>query len=110
MESGQSIVQLGVGILTIIGLWKCFAKAGEPGWAAIVPIYNGLVFLKLAGKPWWWILLGLIPVVGLVIYILATASFATRFGKGGGFTVGLILLPFIFYLILGFGDAEYSEI
>ncbi len=106
VEMGQMTFHLGIGIIALIGLWKCFVKAREPGWAAIVPIYNYLVYLKIADKPWWWLLLGLIPIVNIVFYILATAAFASKFGKGGGFTVGLILLPVVFYLILGFGKAE----
>jgi hypothetical protein len=95
-------------VLVVVGGWKVFVKAGQPGWAVLVPIYNVYVFLKVAGKPWWWLLLLLIPFVGLVVAIIATVAFAQRFGKGGGFAVGMIFLPFIFYPILGFGDAQYS--
>jgi|HubBroStandDraft_4_1064222.scaffolds.fasta_scaffold1125504_1 hypothetical protein len=90
------------GILYVAGLWKTFAKAGEPGWAAIVPIYNAIVILKLGGKPWWWVL---IPVVGPIMLIIAQIELAKRFGKGAGFGIGLVFLPFIFYPMLGFGPA-----
>jgi hypothetical protein len=102
------LIQLAVMILMIAAVWKVFTKAGEPGWAAIVPIYNIIVMLKIAGKPLWWVLLFLVPIVNLVIAIIAMAALAARFGKGAGYVVGLILLPFIFWPMLGFGSAEYS--
>lgn len=95
-------------VLVIAGMWKTFVKAGQPGWAVLVPIYNIYVLLKAAGKPGWWLLLMFIPIVGIVFGIMAIVAFAERFGKGGAFAVGLIFLPFIFYLILGFGDAQYT--
>lgn len=94
-------------IFVIAAMWKIFTKAGEPGWAAIVPIYNGIVLLKIAGKPLWWIILLFIPFVNIVIGIPVAIGLVRNFGKGGGFAVGLIFLPFIFYPILGFGDATY---
>jgi len=102
------LIQLAVLLLMLVGLWKVYTKAGEPGWAVIVPIYNIIVLLKIAGKPAWWFLLFLVPVVNLVIAIIVSIALATNFGKGGGFAAGLILLPFIFYPMLGFGDAKYT--
>ncbi len=92
---------------TIIGMWKIFTKAGHPGWAALVPIYNIIVMLEIARKPIWWIILFLIPFVGIVFAIITWAAIVENFGKSGGFVVGLIFLPFIFIPILGFGDAQY---
>jgi len=101
------VIGLVIVILMFAGLWKMFSKAGEPGWAAIVPIYNLIVMLKIAGKPLWWIILLIIPIVSLVVGIMVAVSLARAFGKGGGFAVGMIFLPFIFYPILGFGSATY---
>jgi hypothetical protein len=95
-------------VLEIIALWFLFEKAGEPGWAAIIPIYNYLIAIKIAGKPWWWILLMLIPIANLVFYILILNGLSKNFGKGSGFTVGLFFLRFIFLPILGFGKSTYS--
>jgi hypothetical protein len=97
----------GVMILAIVSMWKVFTKAGQPGWAAIVPIYNMVVILKIAGKPLWWLLLFFIPLVNLVIAIMVYIDLAKNFGKGAGFGVGLALLGIIFFPILGFGDAQY---
>jgi Family of unknown function (DUF5684) len=96
-----------IAIVILVALWKVYVKAGKPGWAAIVPIYNILVLLEIVGKPWWWLLLMFIPFVNIVIMILVYLELATVFSKGTGFGCGLILLPFIFVPILAFGDAQY---
>jgi hypothetical protein len=95
-------------IFVIAAMWRVNEKAGQPGWAAIVPIYNIIVMLRIAGKPWWWILLMLIPFVNIIFAILMTVGIARNFGKGVGFAIGLILLGFIFYPILAWGDAQYQ--
>jgi hypothetical protein len=95
-----------VGII-IAALWKVYSKAGEPGWASIVPVYSNIVLLKITGRPIWWIFLEFIPVVGMVIGIIQIFDLARCFGKEGGFAIGLLFLPFIFIPILGFGSAEY---
>ena len=87
--------------------WKIFSKAGQPGWAAYVPVYNLLVLLEIVGKPWWWLLLMLIPVVNIVLLIIVLNNLSRSFGKGAGFTVGMIFLGFIFMPILAFGSAKY---
>jgi hypothetical protein len=103
------VVWLAVAILTIAGMRKVFVKGGQPGWAILIPIYNCYVLLKVAGKPGWWVILMLIPLVNIIIFVVALVGLAQRFGKGGGFVVGLFFLPFIFYPILGFGDAQYMR-
>ncbi len=94
-------------ILLIAALWKIFAKANEPGWASIIPIYNTYILLKIVGRPWWWLLLLLIPFVNFIVGIVVMLDLAKSFGKGTGFAVGLILLAPIFLLILGFGNDRY---
>jgi hypothetical protein len=107
MKAVLVLVYIVVIVVEIAATWKIFTKAGKPGWAAIIPIYNTLVFLKIVGRPWWWILLLLIPFVNIVILIILSNDLAKSFGKGVGFTIGLILLGFIFSPILGFGSAQY---
>ena len=99
---------LGIPALVIAGFWKVFTKAAQPGWAAIVPIYNLVILVKIAGKPVWWVVLCLVPIVSIVILLLVSIAVAKKFGKGAGFAVGLLLLPMVFYPILGFGSAEYQ--
>ena len=108
--AGLLVFQLALAVLAIVGLWKLFAKAGKPGWAAIIPIYNTVVMIDIAGKPLWWILLLFIPVVNIVVSILIMIGMAKNFGRGTGTAIGLVFLPMIFLLILGFGGAEYKAV
>jgi hypothetical protein len=91
----------------VVTMWKIFTKAGQPGWAAIIPIYNLVVLHQIVGKPIWWIVLYIIPLVGIIIGIIVTHALSTSLGKGTGFTVGLIFLGFIFYPILAWGESQY---
>ncbi len=94
-------------VITVAGVWKVYTKAGKPGWAAIIPIYNVIVLLEIVGKPIWWFLLIIFPCTSFIFVIWTYNLLAKSFGKSEGFTVGLILLNPIFMLILGFGDAVY---
>jgi hypothetical protein len=96
-----------LGFFYLVGVWKAFEKAGQPGWAAIVPIYNLYVILKIAGKPGWWLLLLFIPVVNFVVMIIVYLEIAARFERSVAFGLGLCFLGFIFWPLLGLGDAEY---
>ena len=95
-------------VVVIAGLWQTFSKAGKPGWGAIIPIYNVVLLLEIAGRPIWWIILFLIPFVNFVVAIVVAIDVAKNFGKGVGFGLGLAFLGFIFYPILGFGSARYQ--
>ncbi len=98
-----------IGVIVTVGLWKVYEKAGRPGWAAIVPFYNAYILVKIAGRPGWWLVLMFVPLVNMVIAIIVALDVAKAFGKGTGFGIGLALLSFIFYPILGFGDATYRR-
>ncbi len=102
------IVYLAVIVAVFAGFWKAFEKAGVPGWAAIVPIFNIYVMTKMADKPGWWVVLVFIPLVNLVVIILICVAIAPKFGKSEGFGVGMALLSFIFWPIVGFGDAQWN--
>jgi hypothetical protein len=104
------IVYLGLIAVVIAGIWKVFTKAGEPGWACLIPIYNLVVLLRIAGMPLWWIILCFIPLISIIPAFVIPINLAEKFGKGAGFGIGLALLPFIFYPILGFGDAQYRGV
>jgi hypothetical protein len=95
-------------IFMIVAYWIIYSKAGKPGWACIIPIYNIIVLLEIVGKPWWWIFLMLIPLVNIVIAVIVCHNLSLSFGKGVGFTVGLLLLPIVFFPILAFGGAVYQ--
>ena len=105
---GIMVVSLLFALLMVASAWKIFVKAGEPGWAAIVPIYNFFVLLKIAGKPAWWFVLFLIPIVNFIVAIIVCIALAEKFGKSLGFGLGLSFLGFIFAPILAFGDSRYQ--
>lgn len=101
------IIYIAIIVLYFAGLWKIFVKAGKPGWAAIIPVYNLIVLIEIVGKPMIWILWLLIPCVNIVFGVWLINLLSKSFGKSEGYTVGLIVLPFIFYPVLGFGNARY---
>ena len=102
------IIQLAIAVGVTAGFWKTFEKAGKPGWGAIIPIYNIVLLLDIAGRPIWWFILLLIPLVNIVVGIIMSIDIARNFGKGVVFGLGLAFLGFIFYPILGFGNARYQ--
>jgi hypothetical protein len=102
------IISLAIAVLLIAAMWKVFTKAGQPGWASLIPIYNLYVLCKIAGRPGWWLLLMLIPLVNFIIIIILCIDIAKSFGNGVGFGLGLAILGFIFWPILGFGSAQYQ--
>jgi hypothetical protein len=102
------LLYMAVIVFYIFCMWKIYVKAGKPGWAAIIPIYNLLVQLEIVGRPWWYLLLMFVPVVNIVIGIMIIFDLAKVFGKSTGFGFGLLFLSFIFIPILAFGDAQYQ--
>lgn len=102
------IIYAAIIILSIASFWKIFTKAGRPGWASLVPIYNVFVLIQVASQPWWFIILLFVPLVNVFILIATMLGLAKNFGKGVGFAIGLFLLGFIFFPILGFGDSRYQ--
>ena len=100
-------VSLAAVVLMLAALWKIFTKAGQAGWKCLVPVYGGVVFMRIVGRPWWWLVLLAIPFVNVVPAIIECFDLARVFGKGVGFGFGLLLLGPIFVLVLGFGDARY---
>lgn len=102
-----SLIGLALAILVLVAWWKVFVKAGKPGWAAIIPLYNTYCMFQISFGNGWLFLLCLVPCVNIVMMIIMYVKLAKAFGKGGGFAVGLIFLPVIFLPMLGFGDADY---
>ncbi|MBL7723813.1 MAG: hypothetical protein JNK27_06675 [Chitinophagaceae bacterium] len=101
------VIYLAIVVFIIASIWKVFEKAGQPGWAAIIPIYNIYIMTKIGGKPGWWVLMFFIPFVNFVFLIWLYNMISKSFGKDEGFTAGLVILGFIFWPILGFGSAKY---
>lgn len=101
-------IAIAYSLFLLIATWVIYVKAGEPGWAMLIPIYNLIVLHRMAGKPGWWVLLYFIPVVSLIIVILVYIGLAERFGQGAGFGLGLAFLAPIFFPILAYSDIEYE--
>lgn len=99
---------LGLTVFFVWSMWRVYERAGQPGWACLVPIYNAVVMLDMVGKPRWWIFGYLVPILNIVLAFIVAIELARRFGKDAGFGIGLLLLGFIFYPILAFGDARYQ--
>lgn len=97
------VLSMALSVLMIISLWKIFKKAGKPGWASIIPIYNIYIMCEIAEKEWWYVLLSCVPFANIYAMIVLYNGMAKRFGKSGGFVVGMILLPVIFFPMLAFG-------
>lgn len=98
---------LGIAVFIIAAQWRVFEKAKQPGWACIIPIYNIYVMTRIAGKPGWWTIMCLLPLVNLIFIIWLYNMISKSFGKDEAFTVGLFLLGFVFWPILGFGKSVY---
>lgn len=119
LEKGASktiviLISLIVIVIMLIGMGKTYSKAGYPGWVIIIPIYNAIISLRVARMSLWWLILILgallIKVIGIIPHIVISIMTAKNFNKSFMFGIGLIILPFIFYPILGFGHSEYKKV
>lgn len=104
----EGLIQLALLVLICWGGWKTYGKAGEPGWTFLIPFYNLWVLLRITGKPFWWFIMFFIPGVNIVFMILVFIALARRFNYPGVFCVGLFLLPFVFWPILGLGSNQFD--
>lgn len=101
------LISLAVSVLMLAAMWRVFTKAGKPGWAAIIPVYNFVVLLQIVGRPEWQVLLMFLPFANIYIAIVVALDLAKSFGKTSGFGVLMIFFPAIMYPILGFGSSRY---
>jgi len=102
------IVYLVILVISIAAFWRIFTKAGKPGWAVLIPIYNIIVLLEICEKPVWWILLLLIPLVNIIIMIVVYVALLEKFGKPGWHVILLLLFGIIYIPYLGFSNAQYK--
>lgn len=96
-------------VLNLVGAWRVFEKAGQPGWGILVPIYNVYLMCKIAGRPGYWLILFLIPIVNIFVTLFLAVDIARAFSRTAAFGFGLWILGFIFIPILGFGPAQYTR-
>jgi ABC-type arginine transport system permease subunit len=113
LQATMFSLELGLQILItgsiVAGMWATFKKAGEPGWAAIIPIYNTYILIKIGDDAWWWLLLFFVPVINIIAVAKVSIDVADNFGKSTLFGLGVALLPFVCYPILGFGGSQYRR-
>ena len=93
--------------LMVASNWALFTKAGEPGWKSLIPVYGAVVFLRIVGRPWYWLVLLCIPIVNIIPAFVLCWDTAKAFGKGGGYAAGIALLGPVFLPLLAFSDADY---
>lgn len=95
-------------VLSVVAMWQVFTKAGEKGWKSLIPFYNTYTLFRIAGRNGWWMLALLVPILNIVAYVMLALDLAKHFGKSTAFAIfGLILFPYIGYLMLAFGEAKY---
>ncbi len=114
LQSGGSgnvelFVTLALTAVIFAGFWKTFDKAGEPGWAGLIPIYNLYVLIRISGNAWWWFVLFFIPVINFLATVKISIDVAGKFDRGILFGLGLTFISFVFYPLLGFGDYQYQD-
>jgi hypothetical protein len=107
MNGLSALGWLAVCILLIVANWRIFEKAGQPGWASIIPIYNVITLLRITGRSGWWFLGFCVPFLNLFVVIRLVFELAGAFGRGVGFGFGLLFLSPIFLPVLAFSDARY---
>lgn len=91
----------------IAGMWKMFEKAGKPGWAALVPFYGPYIQTEITIGCGWYFLLAMIPYIGFVYNVYLCYNLSKSFGYPWPFTIGLVLVPYVFYPIIGFSKNPY---
>ena len=97
-----------VGILMIVCMWRIFTKAGKPGWASIIPIYNIIVLLQIVELPLWYIVLFFIPFANIYAIFKIYIELAHKFGKSTGFGVASVFFSIICLPILAFSKCTYN--
>jgi hypothetical protein len=104
VSTTTSLLFLAFILLVIVSMWRVYERAGEPGWAVLIPFYNMYVLTKVGGVSGWWVVAMFIPLINIIALFVVSIAVARRFDRGAGFGVGLALLPMIFYPILAWGE------
>lgn len=97
------------GLVVLVATWKLFDKAGKPGWATLIPIYNVIVMLEIVRRPIWWLVMLLLPFANIVFSVMLTIDFVKAYGKSTLYGVVSIFFPFVTYPLLAFDrNAVYT--
>jgi hypothetical protein len=101
------LIGLAVIVVVVAARWRLYQKAGRSGWESIIPFYSSYVLYDIVMGNGILFLLGWIPIVNYVMYIILDVNLAKAYGKDVGYMLGLIFLNPIFMCMLAFGEAEY---
>lgn len=116
MMAGFGMIMIVLQIISLlIYLFFCYCifriakKLDIPApWLAFIPIIQIWTIVNCAGKPWWWILLLFIPIVGIIVWIVIWLSITENMGRNKWLGL-LMLLPIvnlIFIAMLAFSKSE----
>lgn len=98
-----NIIFLILVLISFIGLYKIFEKAGLPGWKALIPIYNFWIVGTIINRPKWWAFIMIVPGINLIMFGVYGFHLARAFKKR--MTNDLItatLMPYLYFAYLGF--------
>lgn len=101
--------------LHFVCTWRLYVLAGQKAWQAAVPVYSAIVLMRIVQRPWWWVILLYIPVVGNVMALVIWSDTCRAFGFRRFWEVLLTLLTLGLYLAwISYSgkavyDAKYKE-
>ena len=98
-------------VIHFLGTWKLYVKAGRKAWEAAIPVYNGIVLMKIINRPWWWVLLLFIPIINLLMFPVVWVETIRSFGKNSLVDTWLVILTlglYIYYINYA-EDVQYIE-
>lgn len=102
----ETAVAVALLLVIAVSLWRVFTKMGQQGWTGIVPVLNFVSIGVLAGRAWWFGVITIVPCIGFFFVVVLLHDLAKMFGHGILFTIGLVVLPFVFLPYLAFVPSQ----
>jgi signal peptidase I len=103
----MTILLLIIILFPMLNYW-IFNDAGVGGYKALIPIYNYYIWLKVIGKPWWWLLIMLVPFINFFMIMLMLVQNALSYSKHNlGEQALAVLIPFAYLPYLGISKNEH---
>jgi signal peptidase I len=102
----MTILLLVIILFPMLNYWV-FNDAGVEGYKALIPFYNYYIWLQVIGKPWWWLILMLVPFINFFMIMLMLVQTAISYGKNDlGSQALAVLVPFVYIPYLGISEKE----
>ena len=80
--------------------FNLYEKAGRKKWEALIPGYNIWAAIKIIDRPWWWIILFLIPGINIMMFMIVVYRLYLSFGKYEQYKLKLpSIVAWIFYVL-----------